>query len=151
MKHIKGPDFPTGCNLVGIEGIKNYFNTGRGSVKVRAVVGTEQHKGGRENIIVTEIPFNVNRAELVKRIADWVNDKEITEISDVRDESDESTRVVIELKRDANPKVVINKLYKMTAMETSFAVNQLAIDGGRRRRSTSRSSSTATSSTGAKS
>jgi DNA gyrase subunit A len=131
MKYIKGPDFPTGCNLVGIEGIKNYFNTGRGSVKVRAVVTTEQVKGGKENIIVSEIPFNVNRAELVKRIADLVNDKEITEISDVRDESDESTRVVIELKRDAITKVVINKLYKMTAMETSFAVNQLAIDGGR--------------------
>jgi len=131
MKHIKGPDFPTGCHVVGLEGIKSYFTTGRGSVKVRAVVGTEQIKGGKENIIVSEIPFNVNRAELVKRIADLVNEKELPEISDVRDESDESTRVVIELKRDANPKVVINKLYKMTAMETSFAVNQLAIDGGR--------------------
>jgi DNA gyrase subunit A len=131
MKHVKGPDFPTGCHLVGIEGIKNYFTTGRGSVKVRAVVGTEQMKGGKENIIVSEIPFNVNRAELVKRIADLVNEKELPEISDVRDESDERTRVVIELKRDANPKVVINKLYKMTAMETSFAVNQLAIDAGR--------------------
>jgi len=131
MKHIKGPDFPTGCHLVGIEGIKNYFTTGRGSVKVRAVVGIEDIKGGKQNIIVSEIPFNVNRAELVKRIADLVNDKELSEISDVRDESDERTRVVIELKRDVNAKVVINKLYKMTAMETSFAVNQLAIDGGR--------------------
>jgi DNA gyrase subunit A len=131
MKHIKGPDFPTGCHLVGIEGIKNYFTTGRGSVKVRAVVGIEDIKGGKQNIIVSEIPFNVNRAELVKRIADLVNDKEISEISDVRDESDERTRVVIELKRDVNAKVVINKLYKMTAMESSFAVNQLAIDGGR--------------------
>ena len=131
MKHIKGPDFPTGCHLVGIEGIKNYFNTGRGSVKVRAVVGVEDIKGGKQNIIVSEIPFNVNRAELVKRIADLVNEKELTEITDVRDESDERTRVVIELKRDVNAKVVINKLYKMTAMETSFAVNQLAIDGGR--------------------
>jgi DNA gyrase subunit A len=131
MKYIKGPDFPTGCHLVGIEGIKNYFMTGRGSVKVRAVVGVEDIKGGKQNIIVSEIPFNVNRAELVKRIADLVNEKELTEITDVRDESDESTRVVIELKRDVNAKVVINKLYKMTAMETSFAVNQLAIDGGR--------------------
>ena len=131
MKYIKGPDFPTGCHIVGMEGIKNYFMTGRGSVKARAVVTTEQLKGGKENIIVSEIPFNVNRAELVKRIADLVNEKEITEISDVRDESDERTRVVIELKRDAIAKVVINKLYKMTAMETSFAVNQLAIDGGR--------------------
>ncbi len=131
MKHIKGPDFPTGCHVVGIEGIKNYFMTGRGSVKARAVLHTETPKGGKENIIVTEIPFNVNRAELVKRIADLVNEKELSEITDVRDESDERTRVVIELKRDAIAKVVINKLYKMTAMETSFAVNQLAIDGGR--------------------
>ena len=130
-KIIKGPDFPTGCTLIGLEGIKSYFETGRGSVKVRAKLGVEQMKGGKEQIIVSEIPFNVNRAELVARIAQLVNEKELTEITDVRDESDESTRVVIELKRDAVSKVVINKLYKMTAMETSFAVNQLAIDGGR--------------------
>src|SRR5471030_3455034 len=114
-----------------MEGIKSYMETGRGSVKVRAKLHTEMPKGGKEQIIVTEIPFNVNRAELVSRIAALVNDKELTEVTDVRDESDESTRVVIELKRDAIAKVVINKLYKMTAMETSFAVNQLAIDGGR--------------------
>jgi len=130
-KHIKGPDFPTGCTLIGMEGIKSYFETGRGGVKVRAKLHTEMPKGGKEQIIVTEIPFNVNRAELVSRIAALVNEKELTEITDVRDESDESTRVVIELKRDAIAKVVINKLYKMTALETSFAVNQLAIDGGR--------------------
>src|ERR1700733_1192365 len=130
-KHIKGPDFPTGCTLIGMEGIKSYFETGRGGVKVRAKLHTEMPKGGKEQIIVTEIPFNVNRAELVARIAALVNEKELTEVTDVRDESDESTRVVIELKRDAIAKVVINKLYKMTALETSFAVNQLAIDGGR--------------------
>ena len=130
-KHIKGPDFPTGCTLIGMEGIKSYFETGRGSVKVRAKLHTEMPKGGKEQIIVSEIPFNVNRAELVARIAALVNEKELTEVTDVRDESDESTRVVIELKRDAISKVVINKLYKMTALETSFAVNQLAIDGGR--------------------
>ncbi|MCE0522239.1 MAG: DNA gyrase subunit A [Methylacidiphilales bacterium] len=130
-KHIKGPDFPTGCTLIGMEGIKSYFETGRGGVKVRAKLHTEMPKGGKEQIIVTEIPFNVNRAELVARIAQLVNEKELSEITDVRDESDESTRVVIELKRDAIAKVVINKLYKMTALETSFAVNQLAIDGGR--------------------
>jgi len=130
-KYIKGPDFPTGCTLIGMEGIKNYTETGRGSVKVRAKLHTEMPKGGKEQIIVTEIPFNVNRAELVSRIAQLVNEKELTEITDVRDESDESTRVVIELKRDAIAKVVINKLYKMTALETSFAVNQLAIDAGR--------------------
>jgi DNA gyrase subunit A len=130
-KIVKGPDFPTGCTLIGLEGIKSYMETGRGSVKVRAKLHTEMPKGGKEQIIVTEIPFNVNRAELVARIAALVNEKELTEITDVRDESDESTRVVIELKRDAIAKVVINKLYKMTALETSFAVNQLAIDGGR--------------------
>jgi len=130
-KYVKGPDFPTGCTLIGMDGIKSYFETGRGSVKVRAKLHTETHKGGKEQIIVTEIPFNVNRAELVARIAALVNEKELTEVTDVRDESDESTRVVIELKRDAIAKVVINKLYKMTALETSFAVNQLAIDGGR--------------------
>ena len=130
-KYIKGPDFPTGCTLIGMEGIKSYTETGRGSVKVRAKLHTESPKGGKEQIIVTEIPFNVNRAELVSRIAELVNEKEITDITDIRDESDENTRVVIELKRDAIAKVVINKLYKMTALETSFAVNQLAIDAGR--------------------
>src|SRR3984957_14051455 len=130
-KIIKGPDFPTGCTLIGLEGNRSYFETGRGGVKVRAKLHTEMPKGGKEQIIVTEIPFNVNRSELVARIAALVNEKELTEVTDVRDESDESTRVVIELKRDAIAKVVINKLYKMTALETSFAVNQLAIDGGR--------------------
>jgi DNA gyrase subunit A len=130
-KYIKGPDFPTGCTILGVEGIKNYTETGRGSVRVRAQLHTEMPKGGKEQIIVTEIPFNVNRSELVSRIAELVNSKELSDITDIRDESDESTRVVIELKRDAVTKVVINKLYKMTALETSFAVNQLAIDGGR--------------------
>jgi DNA gyrase subunit A len=130
-KYIKGPDFPTGCTLIGTAGIKSYFETGRGSVKVRAQVDIEPMKGGKESLIVSEIPFNVNRADLVSRIAELVNQKELTDITDIRDESDERTRVVIELKRDAVSKVVINKLYKMTAMESSFAVNQLAIDGGR--------------------
>jgi DNA gyrase subunit A len=130
-KHIMGPDFPTGANIIGTEGIRNYFETGRGSVRIRAKLHTESHKGGREIIVVTEIPYNVNRADLVERIAELVNGKELGEVSDVRDESDHNTRVVIELKRDAVTKVVINKLYKMTALETSFAVNQLAIDGGR--------------------
>jgi len=130
-KYIKGPDFPTGCTIIGTAGIKSYCETGRGSVRVRAKLNTTMPKGGKEQIIVTEIPFNVNRAELVSRIAELVNAKELTDVTDVRDESDENTRVVIELKRDAVAKVVINKLYKMTALETSFAVNQLAIDGGK--------------------
>jgi DNA gyrase subunit A len=131
MQHIKGPDFPTGCMVCGLEGVKQYFQTGRGSVKVRGKVGLEELKGGREQIIITEIPYNVNRAVLVERIADLVNEKIITDITGVRDESDENTRVVIEIKRDALPKVVINNLYQHTALETSFAVNALAIDHGR--------------------
>src|SRR5664279_3175287 len=131
MQHIKGPDFPTGCMVCGLEGVKQYFETGRGSVKVRGKVGLEEIKGGREQIVITEIPYNVNRAVLVERIADLVNEKIITDITAVRDESDENTRVVIEIKRDAVPKVVINNLYQHTSLETSFAVNALAIDHGR--------------------
>ena len=101
MKHVKGPDFPTGCMVCGLEGIKQYFHTGRGSLKVRGIVNVEELKGGREQIIITEIPFNVNRAVLVERIAELVNEKIITDITGVRDESDENTRVVIEIKRDA--------------------------------------------------
>jgi DNA gyrase subunit A len=130
-KHIQGPDFPTGANIIGMEGIRNYFETGRGSIRIRATLTTETVKGGREIIVVTEIPYNVNRADLVSRIAELVNNKELPEVSDVRDESDHNTRVVIELKRDAISKVAVNKLFKMTALETSFAVSQLAIDAGR--------------------
>jgi DNA gyrase subunit A len=131
MKHVKGPDFPTGCVICGVSGIKQYLETGRGSMKVRGKAGIEELKGGREQIVITEIPYNVNRATLVERIASLVNEKVLTDISAVRDESDENTRVVIELKRDGNPKVVINNLYKHTAMESSFAVIMLAIDHGR--------------------
>src|SRR5271167_2470089 len=131
MQHVKGPDFPTGCMLCGLDGIKKYFTDGKGSLKVRGKVGLEQVKGGREFIIITEIPYNVNRAILVERIAELVNEKTITDITAIRDESDENTRVVIELKRDAIAKVVINNLYKFTALESSFAVNALAIDHGR--------------------
>jgi DNA gyrase subunit A len=131
MKFIKGPDFPTGCMLCGLEGIRQYFTTGRGSLKIRGKAGVEQLKGNREQIVITEIPYNVNRAVLVERIADLVNEKTLTDITAVRDESDENTRVVIELKRDAVAKVVINNLYKFTQLEASFAVNMLAIDRGR--------------------
>src|SRR5438270_3260361 len=131
MKHVKGPDFPTGCVICGVSGIKQYLETGRGSMKVRGKAGIEELKGGKEQIVITEIPYNVNRATLVERIASLVNGKVLTDISAVRDESDENTRVVIELKRDGNPKVVINNLYKHTAMESSFAVIMLAIDHGR--------------------
>lgn len=131
MKHIKGPDFPTGCQLCGVGGIRQYFETGRGSVKVRGRAGVEEIKNGREQIVITEIPYNVNRATLVERIAGLVNEKIITDISAIRDESDENTRVVVELKRDAIPKVVINNLYKHTALESSFSISMLAIDRGR--------------------
>jgi DNA gyrase subunit A len=131
MKYIKGPDFPTGCMVCGIEPVKQYLETGRGSLKVRGRAGIEQLKGAREQIVITEIPYNVNRALLVERIAELVNDKTIADITAIRDESDENTRVVIELKRDAIAKVVINNLYKFTALESSFAVNALAIDHGR--------------------
>ena len=131
MKYVKGPDFPTGCAIRGIAGVKQYIETGRGSMKVRGIAGVEELKGNREQIVITEIPYNVNRATLVERIASLVNEKILTDITAIRDESDENTRVVIELKRDALPKVVINNLYKHTALESSFAVNMLAIDHGK--------------------
>jgi DNA gyrase subunit A len=129
--HIKGPDFPTGCMICGTDGIRSYLNSGRGSIKVRGKTTIEEMKGGREQIIITEIPYNVNRATLVERVAELVNEKIITDISAIRDESDENTRVVIELKRDAIPKVVINNLFKHTQLESSFAASMLAIDHGR--------------------
>jgi DNA gyrase subunit A len=131
MKFVKGPDFPTGCAICGVAGVKQYIATGRGSMKVRGKAGVEELKGNREQIVITEIPYNVNRATLVERIAALVNEKVLSDITAIRDESDENTRVVIELKRDAIPKVVINNLYKHTAMESSFAVNMLAIDHGK--------------------
>ena len=131
MKFIKGPDFPTGGMICGVEGIKNYFETGKGSLKLRGRVGSEELKGSREQLVITEIPFNVNRAALEEQIANLVNEKTITEISAMRNESDENTRLVMELKRDGNPKVVIANLYRHTQLEVSFAVNSLAIDHGR--------------------
>jgi len=131
MEFVKGPDFPTGCAILGTAGVRQYLETGRGSMKVRGKAGVEELKGNREQIVITEIPYNVNRATLVERIAQLVNDKVLSDITAIRDESDENTRVVIELKRDGNPKVVINNLYKHTAMESSFAVHMLAIDHGR--------------------
>jgi DNA gyrase subunit A len=131
MKHVRGPDFPTGCAICGISGVKQYLENGRGSMKVRGKAGVEELKGGKEQIVITEIPYNVNRATLVERIAELVNAKVLTDITAIRDESDENTRVVIELKRDANPKIIINNLYKHTALESSFAVIMLAIDHGR--------------------
>jgi len=131
QKFIKGPDFPTGGIICGIEGIKSYFETGRGGVKLRGTIGIEQMKGGREQLVITEIPYNVNWAALEEQIAGLVTAKIITDITAIRNESDENCRLVIELKRDAIPKVVINNLYKHTQLEVSFSVNALAIDHGR--------------------
>jgi len=131
MQFVKGPDFPTGGMVCGVEGIRNYFHTGRGSVKMRGKVGIEQLRGGREQLVITEIPFNVNRALLEQQIAGLVNEKVITDVSAMRNESDENCRLVIELKRDAIAKVVINNLYQYTQMEVSFSVNALAIDHGK--------------------
>jgi DNA gyrase subunit A len=133
MKHVKGPDFPTGGFICGMEPIKSYFETGRGSIKMRGRVGVEEIKGSKEALVITEIPYNVCRADLVSKIADLVNQKRIEGISDIRDESDENTRIVIELKRDVPSKVVINNLYKQTPLESSFSVIMLALDHQRPR------------------
>ena len=133
-KIVKGADFPTGGMICGKQGIKDYLLTGRGSIKMRGRVGVEEVKGGKERVIVSEIPYNVNKATLIERMAQLVNEKKLEDISDIRDESNkEGMRVVIELKRDAIPKVVINNLYKHTQLEDSFGVIMLAIDHGRPR------------------
>ncbi len=134
MKIMKGPDFPTGAILRGKTGIKDYFETGRGSLRVQARTEIEDIKGNRQAIIVTELPYQVNKATLLETIADLVRDKKIQDISDIRDESDrKGMRVVIEVKRDGNANVVLNQLYKHTQMETSFGVILLALVDGRPR------------------
>ena len=125
---IPGPDFPTGGVIAGREGIISYLTTGKGIVRVRGKAHTEELKGGSEQIVITEIPYNVNRATLVTRIAELVSDKLIDGVRDLRDESDENTRVVIELKRGEQAKVVINQLFQKTALESTFGVILLALD-----------------------
>ncbi|MGH7958241.1 MAG: DNA gyrase subunit A [Opitutaceae bacterium] len=125
---IKGPDFPTGGVISGRDGILSYLRTGKGIVRTRGKAHTEETKGGMEQIVITEIPYNVNRATLVTRIAELVGEKEIDGIRDLRDESDENTRIVIELKRGEQAKVVINQLFQKTALESSFGVTLLALD-----------------------
>jgi len=125
---VRGPDFPTGGVISGREGILSYLKTGKGIVRTRGKAHTEELKGGMEQIVITEIPYNVNRATLVTRIAELVGEKEIDGIRDLRDESDENTRIVIELKRGEQAKVVINQLFQKTALESSFGVTLLALD-----------------------
>jgi DNA gyrase subunit A len=131
MNHIKAPDFPTGGIIYGYEGVREAFKTGRGRIVMRAKVGFEE-VDGRECIIVTEIPYQVNKADMIKRTADLVNDKKIDGIANIRDESDRNgMRIVYILKRDATPNVVLNTLYKFTQLQSSFSVNNIAIVKGR--------------------
>ena len=130
-QHIKGPDFPTGCSIYGLKGVEDYFRTGQGSIKIRGVIEIEETDLGRAKLVIREIPYRVNRATLQERIAELVNEKILKNISGMRDLSDEETRIEIELKREAHPQVVVNQLYKLTSLETTFSSNMLAIHGGR--------------------
>jgi len=128
---IKGPDFPTGAKILGKAGIKEAYETGRGKVKLRGIAEIEPFKKNRERIIITEIPYQVNKARLIEKIADLVKDKRIDGISDIRDESDrKGMRIVIEIKRDSNANIVLNNLYKYTQLETTFGIINLALVDG---------------------
>ena len=132
MEFVQGPDFPTGGIILGRSGLRQAFHTGRGSVLIRSRTSVEEIRKDREAIIVTEIPYAVNKARMIERIAEVVRDKIVEGISDIRDESDrEGVRVVIEIKRDADANVVLNQLYKFTPLQTSFGVNTLALNNGR--------------------
>ncbi len=132
MEHVSAPDFPTGGTIYGYDGVRDAFETGRGRVMMRAKAEFEETKTGREQIIVTEIPYQVNKADMIKKTADLVVDKKIEGISDIRDESDRNgMRIVYELKRDAIPNVVLNTLFKYTQLQTSFSVNNIALVKGR--------------------
>jgi DNA gyrase subunit A len=131
MKVIKGPDFPTGGSIMGKEGIRKAFRSGRGKVTLRAVAEIEESNRGKHSIVVTEIPYQVNKSNLIEKIAEYVREKKLEGISDLRDESDrEGMRIVIELKRDANPNVVLNNLYKHTQLQTTFGIINLALVNG---------------------
>ncbi|MEK7621376.1 MAG: DNA gyrase subunit A [Patescibacteria group bacterium] len=131
LKFVKGPDFPTGGTVYGGAGMRQAYQTGRGGIMVRAVANIEETKKGRHHIVVTEMPYGVNKATLIERMADLVKEKKITTISDIRDESARgAVRLVIELKKDAYPKKVLNQLYKMTSLQTSLHYNMLALIDG---------------------
>ncbi len=132
MKHITAPDFPTGGIIYGYEGVKEAYSTGRGKITMRARANVEELRNSREQIVVTEIPYQVNKATLIQKVAQLVGDEKITEISEIRDESDrEGMRIVIILKRGANAGVVLNQLYKYTQMQQTFGVINLALVQGR--------------------
>lgn len=131
LHFITGPDFPTGGIIFGLDGMRKGYMTGQGRFFIRAKANVETAKSGKENIIVSEIPFQVNKANLLEKIAELVRDKKLVGIADLRDESDrDGMRIVIELKRDATTEVVLNQLFKMTQMQTAFGMNMLALDGG---------------------
>ena len=131
MKYIKGPDFPTAGIILGTEGIRDAYTTGRGTIRVRARATIEQMSNGKQRIVITELPYQVVKAQLIERMAELVRDKVIEGITDLRDESDkEVMRIVIEIKRDANASVVLNQLYKHTSLQTSFGVINLALVDG---------------------
>ena len=131
MAHIQGPDFPTGGHILGTQGIREAYETGRGRVIMRALAHTEEAKGGRERIVVTEIPFMVNKTRLIEQIAQLVRDRKIDGVTDLRDESDrDGIRMVIEVRRDADPRIILNRLYKHTQMQSTFGVIMLALVGG---------------------
>ncbi len=132
MEYIKAPDFPTGGTIYGYEGVKDAFHTGKGRVMMRGKASFEEIREGKEAIIITEIPYQVNKADMIKKTADLINEGKIQGISDLRDESDRNgMRIVYELKRDAIPNVVLNKLFKYTALQSSFPVNNIALVNGR--------------------
>ena len=129
--HITGPDFPTGGFIMGIDGIRSAYKTGRGRVIMRGRAHIEELPSGKETIIITEIPYQVNKANLVEKIADLVRDKRLEGISDLRDESDkDGIRIVVECKRDAIGDIVLNNLYKLTQLQDSFGVIMLALANG---------------------
>lgn len=131
LKHIKGPDFPTGAIIMGREGIKKAYSTGRGKVTVRAKAEIEEMSGNRQRIVVSEIPYQVNKASMIEKIAELVKDKKIDGISDLRDESDRNgMSIVIELKRDANANIILNQLYKHTQMQDTFSIIMIALVNG---------------------
>ncbi|MBT9155134.1 MAG: DNA gyrase subunit A [Firmicutes bacterium] len=134
MDHVKGPDFPTGGLILGREGFTEAYETGRGTMRIRAKTRIEKMSNGKHRIIVSEVPYQVNKAKMIERIAELVRDKQVEGITDLRDESDrDGIRVVIELKRESNPQVILNLLYKHSQMEQSFGINMLALVGGQPR------------------
>jgi DNA gyrase subunit A len=132
MEIVPGPDFPTGGIVLGRSGIHSAYSTGRGSIIMRGKVHVEEARGDREAIVVTEVPYQVNKATMIEKMAELVRDKRIEGISDIRDESDrQGYRVVVELKRDANAEVILNQLYRFTPLQTSFGANMVALNGGK--------------------